>query len=139
MKLKICNLKSGVVCLLCHDKSKEGERIMNKEELLRELDNIVEWGKARDKDGEFKKMRKIAVEIGAKDLLEDFVDYYKLDLIAKEKYKIGGLPAMKMFLYEVNDFCHDVFYIDYFGNARNVSYSNLNVLHHNLRARIKKL
>lgn len=112
---------------------------MDKEKLLKELDNITEWGKARDKDGEFEKMRKIAVEIDTKDLLEDFVDYYKLDRIAKEKYKIGGLPAMKMFLYGVNDFCHDVFYIDHFGNARNVSYSNLNVLRLNLIARIKKV
>lgn len=111
---------------------------MDKEELLKELDKInkLKWDNT---DDIFKKLRKIALEIDADDLLERYVDYNKLDALTNEKYKIGGLPAIKTFLYKVNDFRHDIFYVDFYGDARNVNGAILGVLRTKLKVRIKEL
>jgi len=114
---------------------------MNKEELLRELDN-VKWGKdsrSEDKEKVFKELLKIVLEVGADDLLEHFMNYSMLSSMARSELMSGGVQAIRNFLYEVNYFDCDVFYLDAYGNARNVLWTDLYVLKMDLRKEIEKL
>lgn len=114
---------------------------MNKEELLRELDN-VKWGKdsrSEDKEKVFKELLKIVLEVGADDLLEHFMNYSMLSSIARSELMSGGVQAIRNFLYEVSYFDCDVFYLDAYGNARNVLWTDLYALKMDLKKEIEKL
>ena len=110
---------------------------MNKEELLRELETVVTIRSFADES--FKKLRKVALEIGKGDLLKRFVNYDTLDNLADEKYGIGGLRAVKEFLHGVDNFSCDVFCVDYYGNARNVLGDDLYYLKYRLKKEIEEL
>jgi hypothetical protein len=130
-----------VLKLWYYIREEKGDRDMNKEELLRELDN-VKWGKdsrSEDKEKVFKELLKIVLEVGADDLLEHFMNYSMLSSMARSELMSGGVQAIRNFLYEVNYFDCDVFYLDGYGNARNVLWTDLYVLKMDLRKEIEKL
>ncbi len=110
---------------------------MNKKELLERLDKIeCRWYNI---DSAYKELRKIALEIGANDLLKGYVNYDTLNTLTKKVYNEKGLSGVKEFLYDVESFDYDVFYIDHYGNANQVGAWTLSMLWYNLEKRIKEL
>lgn len=110
---------------------------MNKKELLERLDKIeCRWYNI---DSAYKELRKIALEIGANDLLKGYVDYNTLDTLTKKVYSEKGLSGVKEFLYDIESFDYDVFYIDHYGNGQQVGAWTLSMLWYSLEKRIKEL
>jgi hypothetical protein len=116
---------------------KKGERVMNKEELLKRLEdvNVTGW----TIDTTFSELLRIAMKCGAEDLLENFVNYELLEILAYQKLEENSVWGVKEFLNEVTFFGRNVYYIDGYGNTRDVNITDLVCLKEDLKLKIEMM
>ena len=106
-----------------------------KEELLKELEAIEINGE--DLDSAYTKLRIFAEEIGADNLLNEFIEYETLENLAKTKLEVNTIGYVKDFLNGINDLNHTVFYIKDNYSVRNVTKVDLACLKHNIKDELK--
>ncbi len=116
---------------------------MDKEKLLKELDNIdkqliynLKWDSI---DDIFKELRKIALEIGADDLLEDYIDYEMLRNLVTSELKENGVEGVRLLLHNVWNASYDFYYLNKYGEAINIYSYDLSDLWAKLSDRVKEL
>ena len=104
--------------------------MIGKQYLLEELKGISING--YDLDSVYFKLNDIAAEIGAYDLIDEFIDYEKLEKIIKYRLKHYGVLSVKEFIWGIKKFSSIIYYLDGYGDARNVTKNDLKFLKLNL-------
>ena len=110
---------------------------MDKEELLKRLESINVTGWTIDTT--FSELLIITMKCGADDLLENFVDYELLEILAYQELEENSVWGVKEFLNEVTFFGRNVYYIDGYGNARDVNITDLVCLKEDLKLKIEMM
>ena len=78
----------------------------------------------------------IVNEITAFDLVKNFVDYERLEDLARNELDEYGVGFVADFLDDINDFSHNIYYIYGGDKARNVGINDLKCLKYELERRI---
>jgi hypothetical protein len=93
-------------------------------------------------DTTFSELLRIAMKCGADDLLENFVDYELLEILTYQKLEensVNSVWVVKEFLNGVTFFGRNVYYIDGYGNARDVNITDLVCLKEDLKLKIEMM
>ena len=106
---------------------------MKTKELLRKLTDINVESCSTDRAYDL--LLNVALEIGADDLIANFVNLKRLESCARNSIDHYGIGYVKYFLDGIDDFSHYIYYIDE-GNARNVGVNDLKCLKYDLERRI---
>lgn len=105
-----------------------------KQEILKELKEIDVESCTIDRA--YILLFEIVNEITAFDLVKNFVDYERLEDLARNELDEYGVGFVANFLDDINDFSHNIYYIYGEDKARNVGINDLKCLKYELERRV---
>jgi hypothetical protein len=114
---------------------------MTKEEIFEEFFEELNGIKINEKelDDIFFEFLDIAIAIDAGYLLNNFISQDELKEAIKDALEKDGAHAVKRLLEDVDDFTQEVYYIDNYKTARNITKKDLECLKENLKTEIAKV
>jgi hypothetical protein len=113
---------------------------MTKEEIFEEFFEELNGIKINEKelDDIFFEFLDIAIAIDAGYLLNNFISQDELKEAIKDALEKDGAHAVKRLLEDVDDFTQEIYYIENYKNARNITKKDLECLKENLKTEIEK-
>lgn len=115
---------------------REDKAMRTKEELLEKLENVnMGYGI----DALYNELWKIALESGADSLIENFVHLEMLEILVQRELEENSVWGVKRLLEGITTFTRSVYYIDGYGNARDVTQADLECLKDDLKIYLNEL